>query len=290
MKKFITSVISTILAAIMLFSLTACNSKELKGFDIDLAREVCKVLDVEVEFKEIDWDMKEMELSTGAIDVVWNGFTYTEDRDNGYYDEERKQQIGGLDFSEFYMENRQVAVVKKANLSEYTDNESFKNKKGCAEASSAGQSVIEKVLGLSAAQLGKQLDVLTAVKSGTNDFGVIDASLASEYVVSEKGAYNKDLAVVEIEGVEKEYYAIAFREGSNLPSVFNKILKDLYADGTAEKIAKEYSLEGVLFNGFADVNTDGFTFPEDGDYKTVKDKNKIVIGYTIFAPMAYIPE
>ena len=146
------------------------------------------------------------------------------------------------------------------------------------------------ILGVTAAQLGKHLDVFTAVKAGTYDFGVIDASMASEYVVSAKGAYHDDLAVVEIDGVEKEYYAIAFREGSNLTAVFNKILKDLYANGTAEKVAKDYALDGVLYNGFADVDTADFAYPTDGDYKEIKDKKKIVIGYTIFAPMAYIPE
>lgn len=290
MKKLITSLVAIMLAIVACFSMTACAPKELKGFDIDLAKEVGKMLGVDVEFKEIDWDMKEMELSTKAIDVVWNGFTYTEDRDNGYFDEERNQQIGGLDFTEFYMENRQVAVVKKANVANFTSNASFAGKSGCAEASSAGQSVIEDILNLESAQLGKQLDVFTGVKAGTYDFGVVDASMASEYIVSEKGAYNKDLAVVEIEGVEKEYYAIAFREGSNLTAVFNKILKDLYANGTAQKVAKEYALDGVLFNGFADVDTTDFAYPTDGDYKAVKDAGKIVIGYTIFAPMAYIPE
>jgi len=290
MKKLFALVLTLIVTLTACFGMTGCSKDELKGFDIDLAREVAKALDVKVEFKEIDWDMKEMELSTNAIDCVWNGFTYTEDRDNGYYDEDRKQQIGGLDFTEFYMENKQVAVVKKANLASFTSNTSFAGKKGCAEASSAGEKAIIDILKLESAQLTRQLDVFTAVQAGTYDFGVVDASMASEYIVSEKGTYNDDLAVVDIEGVEKEYYAIAFREGSNLTAVFNKVMKDLYADGTAEKVAKEYSLDGVLYNGFKDVDTTNFAFPTDGDYKQIKDNGKIIIGYTIFAPMAFIAE
>lgn len=290
MKRFFKALIATSLVVVMLFSMTACNKKELKGFDIDLAREVAKVLDVEVEFKEIDWDMKEMELTTNLIDVVWNGFTYTEDRDNGYYDEDRKQQIGGLDFTKFYMENKQVAVVKKDNASAYTSNASFAGKKGCAEASSAGEKTITDILKLESDQLGKQLDVFVGVKAGTYDFGVVDSSMASEYIISEKGAYHDSLAVVDVEGVEKEYYAVAFREGSNLTNVFNKVLKDLFADGTVEKVAKEYALDGVIYNGFADFDDSAFAYPTDGDYKAVKDAGKIVIGYTIFAPMAFMPE
>lgn len=288
MKKILAILVTAILAVTACLGLTACGDKELLGFDIDLAKEVCKELDIKVEFKEIDWDSKETELSSKAIDCVWNGFTYTQDRDNGYFDKERNAQIGGLDFTEMYMVNKQVAVVKKANVAEFANNQAFSGKSGCAEASSAGKTVINTILGGQAAELGKQLDTLVAVKAGTYDYAVVDLSLASEYIVNEKGAYNKELSVVEINGVEEEYYAIAFREGSNMPAVFNGILKKLYANGKAQEIAKKYSLDAALFNGFKDVVE--AELPTDGDYKYIKDKGTIVIGYTIFAPMAYFAE
>ena len=50
------------------------------GFDIDLAKEVAKRLDVEVEFKPIDWNSKELELKNKKIDMIWNGLTITEER------------------------------------------------------------------------------------------------------------------------------------------------------------------------------------------------------------------
>ena len=86
MKKAATILLTALFAVTAVFGLTACGEKDLIGFDIDLAKEVCKELDIKVEFKEIDWDSKETELSSKAIDCVWNGFTYTEDRDNGYFD------------------------------------------------------------------------------------------------------------------------------------------------------------------------------------------------------------
>lgn len=288
MKKLAVFVMVAVMAVLACFGLTACGEKPLLGFDIDLAKEVCKELDIKIEFKEIDWDSKETELSSKSIDCVWNGFTYTEDRDNGYYDEERKAQIGGLDFTKMYMVNKQVAVVKKADKANYQTNADFSGKKGCAEASSAGKDVINTVLGGTAAELGKQLDCLFAIKAGTYDYGVVDITLASEYIVNEKGSYNKDLDIVELTGVKEEYYAVAFREGSNMPAVFNGILKKLYANGKAQEIAKKYSLDAALFNGFQDVPEQ--ELPTDGDYKYIKEKGKIVIGYTIFAPMAYFAE
>ena len=288
MKKILAILITAILAVTATLGLTACGDKELIGFDIDLAKEVCKELNIEVEFKEIDWDSKETELSSKAIDCVWNGFTYTTDRDNGYFDTERNAQIGGLDFTEMYMVNKQVAVVKKSQKANYTSNAAFSGKSGCAEASSAGKDIIADVLGGTAAELGKQLDCLVAINAGTYDYGVVDITLASEYIVNENGAYNKDLDIVELTGVEEEYYAIAFREGSNMPAVFNGILKKLYANGKAQEIAKKYSLDAALFNGFKDVAETAL--PTDGDYKYITEKGKIIIGYTIFAPMAYFPE
>ena len=51
------------------------------GYDIDLAKEVSKRLGVEFKAQPIDWDAKEMELSTGKIDCIWNGFTMTPERE-----------------------------------------------------------------------------------------------------------------------------------------------------------------------------------------------------------------
>lgn len=288
MKRLLTLVLTLVIALSACLGLTACK-QDLVGFDIDLAKEVCAELDLKVEFKEIDWDVKETELSSKAIDCVWNGFTYTEDRDNGYFDSDRNAQIGGLDFTNFYMENKQVAVVKKDAAASFTSNASFAGKTGCAEASSAGESVIKDVLKLESKQLGKQLDVFTAVKAGTYDFGVVDLTMASEYIASAKGAYNDSLAIVNLEEVESEFYAIAFREGSNMTGVFNYVLAKLYANGKAAEVAKNYALDANLYDGFKDVDTANYSLPTDGDYQYIKDKGTIIIGYTIFAPMAYIP-
>ena len=290
MKKLLTLVLALVLGVTCLFTATACG-EELIGFDTELAEAVAEELGLEIEFKEINWDTKETLLETGSVDVVWNGFTYTTDRDNGYFDSDRNQQIGGLDFTNFYMKNKQVAVVKKANVASYTSNASFAGKRGCAEASSAGETVSKEVLGnTTTAGLEKQLDVFTGVSAGTYDYGVIDATMASEYVQSTSGAYNSSLAVVEISGVEDEFYAIAFKEGSNMVSVFNYALAKLFANGKAMQIAEKYGLQSVLYNGFTGVDTANFTYPTTGQWQTVKNQGKIIVGYTIFAPMNYFAE
>lgn len=286
MKKIFAFLLALVMTATMAVTMTGCKEKEFVGFDIDLARAVAEKLELKVDFVEINWNTKEAELDNKSIDVVWNGFTYSEDRDKGYYDEENGKQIGGLDFSGMYMKNKQVAVVKKDKASNYDTLDKLKSASSfVAENGSAGASTIEE-LGKTVTPVKKQLDIFTEVTAGVSEVGVLDAVMAGYYITSESGAYHDKLAVVNIDGVEEEFYAIGFREGSNLVSVFNNVLAGLWADGTILKIATEYGLQDVIVNDFGEYDAE-FVYPTDGDYKLIKDNGKFVLGYTLFAPMAY---
>ena len=76
------------------------ENNEIVGFDVDLAKEVGKMLGVEVELRPIDWKSKELELKSGKVDVLWNGYTITE---------KRKEEVL---FSDPYLNNRQIIIVK----------------------------------------------------------------------------------------------------------------------------------------------------------------------------------
>ena len=73
---------------------------EFTGFDLELAAEVAERLGKEIVYQPIAWDAKDMELDSGTIDCIWNGFTMTGREDN-------------YTWSEPYMANKQVFVVKK---------------------------------------------------------------------------------------------------------------------------------------------------------------------------------
>ena len=70
------------------------------GFDLDLAKEVAKRLDMEFVAQPIAWDSKDQELKSGNISCIWNGFTITDERKDAY------------EWSDPYMKNQQVVVVK----------------------------------------------------------------------------------------------------------------------------------------------------------------------------------
>ena len=77
------------------------ENDEIVGFDIDLAKEVCKRLDIELETYGVNWDTKEVDLDAGTIDCIWNGFTITDERK------------ATMSISAPYMQNKQVKVVKE---------------------------------------------------------------------------------------------------------------------------------------------------------------------------------
>ena len=81
---------------------------QLTGFDTEYAKRVCEELGLTPEFIEINWDTKEIELNSKNIDCIWNGFTYTPERDEN------------MDFSYHYMFNQIVMVVRTDDLDKYT--------------------------------------------------------------------------------------------------------------------------------------------------------------------------
>lgn len=207
------------------------------GFESEFAMEVGKILGMKVEFQEIVWEQKYNELNSGAIDCIWNGFT-ANSSDNGI----KRSDL--VDFSYGYMLNQQCVVVKKANLAQYTSEESLKGKTACVEGGSAGASYAatvtdaDKVLNAT-----NQISAFPEVKSGAVDFIVVDILLAQN--LCGKADY-EDLAIVEAIELESEIYAIGFKKGSDLTAKVNDAIKQLEANGKLMELATKYGFENVL--------------------------------------------
>lgn len=100
------------------------DAGDLVGFDVDLANAVFEGTGTKVKFQPIDWSMKEAELKNGTIDMIWNGYTKTSERE--------KKVL----FTETYMKNTQVLVTSKK--SKITSFEKMKDKKLGAQEGSSG--------------------------------------------------------------------------------------------------------------------------------------------------------
>lgn len=262
MKKFLTIALALLMVLTTAACFTACNDEdvivvgytlykpmnyeengELVGFDTDLAKAVFEGMGYKVMFKEIKWENKYVDLESGNIDCIWNGFTANTADDDGV------ARADKVDFSYNYMLNQQAVVVVADDITNYTDvATSFDGKIGYAEAGSAGEELAKSFTGAISKTATKQMDALLQVKTGVADFAVVDILLAQS--VAGKGDY-ADLAIANIE-TSAEYYAIGFKKGSDLTAKVNAEPEKLAADGTIARLAETYGVQNSVITDFAD--------------------------------------
>ena len=199
------------------------------GFDADLAALVAADLGVDVEFVEIDWDNKILELNNKSIDCVWNGMTLTDEVKNS------------METTNAYCNNAQVVVLPADKAEDYKDVESLKDLKFAVEAGSAGEAAA-KENGFDYTSLTAQADTLLEVKSGTSDASIIDLLMA-DAMIGEGTSYPDLTHTVELTAEE---YGIGCRKGSDLAEFINEELKALYEDGTLEEIAETYDVAAAV--------------------------------------------
>ena len=203
------------------------SNNEWTGFDADFAKAVAEKLGVSVEFVEIDWDSKYIELESNQIDCIWNGMTITD------------EVKPNCSVSEPYVSNKQVVVMKSDDISKYSDIKSLADAglTFAVEAGSAGESAA-KDAGLTTVEVNAQSDTLMEVKSGTADGAVIDATMAAA-MTGEGTDYSNLSAGLTL---TEELYGIGFRKGSDLTAVVDKYIDELKSDGTLKTLADKYGL------------------------------------------------
>ena len=196
------------------------------GFDADMAKAFAESLGVEVEFLEINWDNKLMELDTKGIDVIWNGMTIND------------EVKAGASVSEPYCRNGQVVVVPAAKAEDYQTVESLSGLNFAVENGSAGAAQLDE-LGLSYVAKTTQADALLEVASGASDACVIDLLMAGA-MIGEGTSYPDLTYTVQL---NDEEYGVAFRKGSDLVDAFNEFWSAAFADGTVMETATTYGVQ-----------------------------------------------
>ena len=196
------------------------------GFDADMAKAFAESLGVDVEFLEINWDNKLMELDTKGIDVIWNGMTIND------------EVKAGASVSEPYCRNGQVVVVPAAKAEDYQTVESLSGLNFAVENGSAGAAQLDE-LGLSYVAKTTQADALLEVASGASDACVIDLLMAGA-MIGEGTSYPDLTYTVQL---NDEEYGVAFRKGSDLVDAFNEFWSAAFADGTVMETATTYGVQ-----------------------------------------------
>ena len=209
------------------------DKNQLVGFDIDLAREAAKRLGIEVEFKPIDWNAKEAELTGKRVDALWNGLTITE---------ERKKNIA---FTAPYMENHQIIVVK-GDSSIKTKADMAGKLIGVQDGSSAVDAITrDEATARSFKDLKKYGDNVTALmdlSAGRVDAVVLDEVVGRYYTAKKPGEY-----VVLEDNFGTEDYGVGLRlEDTELHARIDKALADMKQDGSGARIAEQWFGKNIL--------------------------------------------
>lgn len=204
------------------------------GFDLDLAKEVCERNDWTLKKQPIDWDSKDMEINSGTIDCIWNGFTI-----NGREDD--------YTWSEPYINNKQVIVV--AADAGITDLAGLKGKIVETQADSSALHALQedqKDLADTFSKLTEVPEYNTAfmdLESGACDAVALDVGVAMYQINSRK---NPDAFKILDKEISSEQYGIGFKKGNEkLRDQVQKTMDEMAKDGTLAKIAEKYADSGV---------------------------------------------
>jgi len=209
---------------------------EIVGFDVDLAKEVFKRVGLQVKFQPIDWSMKETELNSKNIDLIWNGYTITD---------ERKEKVA---FTKPYLENRQVIIT--LTDSKINSKNDLTGKKVAAQNGSSSLDAINKEPELAKAFNGgapvlfdSNNDAFMDLEAGRTDAVVADEILA-RYYIKERGA---DKYKVLQEDFGKEEYGVGVRkQDKELLDKVNNTLNAMKADGTCGKISEKWFAQNIV--------------------------------------------
>lgn len=202
------------------------------GFDVELAREFAEELGVKIEFKEIEWDNKVIELNNSTFDCVWNGLDVSTD------------DIDGMDCSDYYLKDSQIIVVRKDSV--YNDMEYLeKNMGNITFAVVDGQmgKLIADEQSLDIALYGESLHALEAVASGICEAAILDT-------VSLGSLLSRCSNLVSVGEIHKTYYVVGLRNGSGLTAEVNDFLKRKTEDGTIARLAQKYGLDECVITDY----------------------------------------
>lgn len=263
MKKGTIKKLAIVMVCVLMLGLTACGSGksdkkkfvvgfdaafppygyldengEYVGFDLDLAKEVCKRNDWELVKQPIDWDSKDFELESGNISCIWNGFTMSDDRLDDYT------------WSDPYVDNSQVFVVAAdSGIQSHADLEGkvvtvqtassaldALNSDDCKELTSTFKS-LEEIPDYNQAFMNLEAGAVDAIAM---DIGV------ANYQLEQRG----DKYIILDEPIITEKYGIGFLKGNEeLRDEVQKTLDEMAADGTVAEIAEKWGLTDSVILG-----------------------------------------
>ena len=211
------------------------NSGEFTGFDVEMAREAAKRMEIDIQFQPLDWNLKEQELDSGNIDMIWNGYSINE---------ERKEKVN---FSKPYLDNKQIIVV--LSEADMNSKEDLKGRIVSTQNSSSSLAAIEAEGAIPDFKNGEAIlfdtynEAFMDLEAGRVEAVVADQVLA-RYYMAERG--EEKYKVLDGDFGDEEY-GVGFRKGDKtLLEKLNKTLDEMKEDGTAAAISVKWFGENII--------------------------------------------
>lgn len=201
---------------------------EFTGFDIEMATECAKRMGKEVVLQPIDWDAKDMELESGTIDCIWNGFTV-----NGREDQ--------YTWSDSYMDNTQVVITKKdsgiTTLADLAGKIVEVQKESSAQSAMEDEDHTELLASFGDfLQVAEYNTAFMDLESGAVDAIAIDIGVANFQLEGKEDDY-----LILEETISSEQYAVGFLKGNEtLRDEVQSTLMEMVEDGTFAEISDKY--------------------------------------------------
>ena len=246
------------------------DNGEYVGFDLDLAQEVCDRNGWTLKKQPIEWNSKDMELNSGSISCIWNGFTM-----NGREDD--------YTWTKPYVDNSQVVVVRKdsgiTQLNDLSGKVVAVQADSSALAALTGEDASEENKALCATfkdlqQVGDYNSAFMNLESGAVNAICMDIGVAN-YEIESSG----DKFMMLEDRLSSEEYGIGFKKGNTeLRDKVQATLLDMLADGTFDEIAEKWGLEESIC----------LTADDEVQEETAADDNTFVVGFDAeFPPYGY---
>lgn len=211
------------------------NSGEFTGFDVEMAREAIKRIGTDIEFQPVDWNLKEQELDSGNIDMIWNGYSIND---------ERKEKVN---FTKPYLDNKQIIVA--LNESDINTKADLEGRIVATQNSSSSLAAIEAQGALPDFKNGEAIlfdtynEAFMDLEAKRVEAVVADAVLA-RYYMAERGEEKYKIASGDF---GDEEYGVGLRKNDKtLLEKLNKALDEMKADGTAEAISIKWFGENII--------------------------------------------
>ena len=246
------------------------DNGEYVGFDLDLAQEVCDRNGWTLKKQPIEWNSKDMELNSGSISCIWNGFTM-----NGREDD--------YTWTKPYVDNSQVVVVRKdsgiTQLNDLSGKVVAVQADSSALAALTGEDASEENKALAETfkelqQVGDYNSAFMNLESGAVNAICMDIGVAN-YEIESRG----DKFMMLEDRLSSEEYGIGFKKGNTeLRDKVQATLLDMLADGTFDEIAEKWGLEESIC----------LTADDEVQEETTADDNTFVVGFDAeFPPYGY---